>query len=211
MMGLILKDMLNLKSYAKMLLLFGAIFGFFSFVTDDSSTLDVMFAMICGMLVLTTMSYDDLAKWDRYALTMPITRKEIVRSKYIDAMIFSAAGFIVVTVVTFVICMIKGTSYSGTDLLTSVVLFFVAILLNCIMIPMLYKFGTEKARIIMILCALLPTGIILLVANMLKGAGIPMPSEQAVINFLYCLPVLLVAIIIVSYNCSQRIYAKKEF
>ena len=65
MKGLILKDLLNLKSTFKML---GAMIVFFAvaFLREGNSFVFGIIILMFAMMVVTTISYDDLAKWDAY-------------------------------------------------------------------------------------------------------------------------------------------------
>ena len=91
MKGLILKDLLNLKSTFKML---GVMMLFFAvvFLPQGNGAIFGIIIMMFAMMVVTTISCDDLAKWDAYALTMPVTRKEMVLSKYLVMVLLNTLG-----------------------------------------------------------------------------------------------------------------------
>ena len=44
------------------------------------------------MMSIYSFSYDSLAKWDRFGLSLPVTRKEVVASKYILSLLFCLIG-----------------------------------------------------------------------------------------------------------------------
>lgn len=93
MKGLILKDLLNLKSNIKFLILFMIVFGYISSVGDgNNSSFIGVIIVLCTTMIVSTFSYDDLNKWDSYVLTMPIKRDTIVLSKYLTMLIFSFIG-----------------------------------------------------------------------------------------------------------------------
>ena len=54
-----------------------------------------MITLMLSMQVITTMSYDEYAKWDKYALTMNINRKDIVLSKYVFFIMSIIIGMVV--------------------------------------------------------------------------------------------------------------------
>ena len=39
--------------------------------------------LLCGMIPVTLLAYDERSHWDQYALTLPVSRKEIVTGKYL--------------------------------------------------------------------------------------------------------------------------------
>ena len=51
------------------------------------------------MITITSFSYDALAKWDRYALSLPLTRKDIVAGKYLLSIILC----LLATILSFLI------------------------------------------------------------------------------------------------------------
>ena len=44
------------------------------------------------MMIVTTFSFDDNSKWTRYAMIMPVSKKELVGGKFIVLAIFCAVG-----------------------------------------------------------------------------------------------------------------------
>ena len=206
MKGLILKDLLNLKSTFKTL---GIMILFFAcvFIPQGNGFIFGIIILMFAMMVVTTISYDDLAKWDTYALTMPVTRKEIVTSKYLIMIILNTLGSLLALVVGIIGNMIMGQSFSLEILAITGVIFLIAFIFGSVIIPLIYKFGTEKARLMLILCALIPTALILLVEQM----KIPLPTNENPWTYLALLIGLTIAGMVVSFMISLRIYEKKEF
>ena len=77
MKGLIIKDILNLKNYMKQLILVLIFFIAYGIFLKNGTFVGTMITLMLSMQVITTMSYDEYAKWDKYALTMNINRKDI--------------------------------------------------------------------------------------------------------------------------------------
>ena len=46
------------------------------------------------MLLFTAVSYDEMAQFNKYALTLPVTRKDLVRSKYVLMLFLFLAGIV---------------------------------------------------------------------------------------------------------------------
>ncbi|KNZ40482.1 ABC-2 transporter permease [Acetobacterium bakii] len=206
MKGLILKDLLNLKGTFKtlgvMLLLFAVVF-----IPAGNNFVFGIIIFMFAMMVITTISYDDLARWDSYALTMPVTRKEIVLSKYLVLGILNITGAILSLCVGFIGTMVMGRSFSMEILAIIGVVFLIAIVFGSVMLPLIYKFGAEKARLMLILCALIPTGFLLL----LEQLQIPIPTDANPWLYLLILVAFTLAGLILSYGLSLKIYEKKEF
>ncbi|WP_303868901.1 ABC-2 transporter permease [Acetobacterium wieringae] len=206
MKGLILKDLLNLKSTFKML---GVMMVFFAvvFLPQGNGFIFGMIILMFAMMVVTTISYDDLAKWDAYALTMPVTRKEMVLSKYLVMVILNTLGAVLSLAVGIVGSIIMGKSFDLEILAIVGVIYLVALIFGSVIIPLIYKFGTEKARLLLVLCALIPTALILLVEQL----GVSLPTIGNPWIYLIALIGFSVVGVVLSYLISVKIYSEKEF
>ncbi|MGV8905305.1 MAG: ABC-2 transporter permease [Acetobacterium sp.] len=206
MKGLILKDLLNLKGTFKtlgvMMLLFTVIF-----IPQGNNFIFGIIIIMLAMMVITTISYDDLAKWDTYALTMPVTRKEMVLSKYLVLGILTISGAILSLIIGIIGTMIMGKSFSMEILAIIGVVFLIALVFGSLMLPLIYKFGAEKARLMLILCFLIPMGIIFLLEKM----NIPIPTTGNPWFYLFLLTAFTIGGLILSFVISLGIYQKKEF
>jgi len=206
MKGLILKDLINLEGTFKTL---GVMMLFFAvvFIPAGNNFIFGIIIFMFAMMVITTISYDDLAKWDTYALTMPVTRKEIVLSKYLVMGILNIAGALLSLVVGFIGTMIMGRSFSMEILAIIGVVFLIAFIFGSVILPLIYKFGAEKARLMLFLCALIPISILLVIEQM----NIPIPTDANPWIYLLLLIGFTLGGLILSFLISLRLYEKKEF
>lgn len=206
MKGLILKDLINLKSTFKMLGVMIFVFAVI-YIPQGNGFVFGMIILMFSMMVVTTISYDDLAKWDAYALTMPVTRKEIVLSKYLVMALSNTLGAVLALIVGIIGSMIMGQSFSTEVLAIIGVLYLIAFSFGSLMVPLIYRFGAEKARIMMFLCALIPTGLILLFTQI----KIPLPEAANPLIYFFLLLGFTVIMVVFSFFISLRIYSNKEF
>lgn len=211
MKGLIYKDIINLKSYVKMLLLMFCIFAVIFIPQGQVDFIVGYISLISCMMVVSTMSYDDMAKWDKYALTMPVTRKEVVSSKYLVMLLFTTIGTIIGIIITMISGFFVKEVYIDEMLISAVIVFSIALIFGSVLIPLIYKFGTQKARILIILCALTPTFIVIVGSKIMESLGVNMPTGEVIIKFIYFVPIVSIIILIVSYFISTNIYKRKEF
>ena len=206
MKGILYKDFLVLKKLGVIilgcLLLYGiiALFG-----GNDSSIFSFAVVFLGTMLPVTALAYDEQAKWDKYALSMPVSRTEMVVSKYLLCLIvFAIAGILNLSVE-----MIQKKGIIDTDaVLVSLAVLSLGILYVSVMLPLLYRFGVEKGRLMILLVVFVPVGIFML----LDWAGMSMPkSDTEMTALLKILPVVALAALILSVLVSVAIYQKKEF
>lgn len=216
MKGLIIKDILNLRNYMKQLILVFIFFVAYGIFLKNGVFVGSMITLMLSMQVITTMSYDEYAKWDKYALIMNINRKDIVLSKYVFFIMSIIIG-IVVGIISSSLINIISDSNVGIDeiLVTSIMVPCIFAILFCIIIPIVFKIGVEKARVVMMAIFFTPTILGFIIFKMAEKANIPMPDEatlELIFKFgLIGLIVLTVVFIFISYKISLSIYNKKEF
>ncbi|MDO5845804.1 MAG: ABC-2 transporter permease [Methanocorpusculum sp.] len=208
MNALVLKDLMNLrqslKTMAIMLLIFAVVF------IPAKNTLALYFLLIifAAMFPLTAMAYDDMVKWDRYALTMPLSRKDVVAGKYLLMLLMLGGAVAVSLAIAAVGSLIAPALFAVPE---SSFLFILiggslGLAYSSILLPVVYRFGTERTRYIMIgsmvaIGALL-LGVYFLFGDALSGMGA---------LFWGISPVVAAGMLAVSYRISLRIYAGKEF
>ncbi len=205
MFGLIIKDLLCLKKSAiKIAVLLGLYIVIFS-SSDNIILLSAMIIMISTMLILNTFAYDELSKWDYYALSLPVTKKQIVLCKYLLTVLFDIMGISI----TLLLYLIK--RQLNTEAVLSVcVLAATALVMAAVILPLLYKFGTQKARIWMIMIFLLPTAVTIGLGNLGVHPTAIMPSEGMIALLVWLsLPIALL-LYAGSYFLSYRIFENKE-
>ncbi len=200
MSALLYKDLRNLRRYIVQLLAiclaFGLIFGIsngnFYFVSGYAEMLSLM-------LVLNSMAYDEQCGWYRCALTMPISRKMLVGGKYLLGLISVVGGMIYALLLSAVGTIFFSTSFLEA-LCASGASSCVALILMSVLLPALFRYGTEKARLLMVLIFLLPVLLVLLLSRL----GLPAPDPSLLIALLIALPFVSVAMYLLSFLLSVR-------
>ncbi|HGM1168270.1 TPA: ABC-2 transporter permease [Clostridioides difficile] len=211
MKGLILKDLLNLKGNIKFILLFIIMFGFMSSLGDGNVNNFIgVIIVLCTTMIVSTFSYDDLNKLDSYVLTMPINRNDIVLSKYLTMLIFSFIGVLVSLIVSVTIGYFKNTLILNETLLINALILSISVCFGSLILPLIYKFGTERARLLMILCFLVPTLALLVFKSILENISSPISIEIILNTLVYSLPFVAILLFVISYFISSKIYSKKE-
>lgn len=215
MTGLIVKDFLVMRKSIKTYLLFLLFYfvmtalGFFpiSFITT-------LVQLIIMMLPLSAFSYDEMAKWDRYAFSLPLGRRAVAGARYLFALLLSlfAALFGLVS------CLVLSSFFHDPNLVENCLTVTVSLamgLLYCdILLPLTYRLGPERARPYFYLVIFLPIFLLfgaykLGLLNRLSFL-LELP-DAVVIPFLLLLPLLPLAGMGLSYLIACRILERKEF
>jgi ABC-2 type transport system permease protein len=205
MKGLILKDLINLKRYSRSIFVFIAIFGLFALMDQNWDFLEGMIILMFTMMTVTTFSYDDLAKWDPYALSLPVTRKQVVLGKYLVAALLAFSAVLLSLAVNGIFALVRDVDMVQ-KLITTYLILAAAIVFISILLPLIYKFGVEKSRIFLIVIFAAPTAAIIVMSNL----GIPIPKTDTLMLLLNLSPAILVALVCGSYAISKALFTKKE-
>lgn len=156
MSGLIIKDLLNLKKQILPLGVFFIIYFGISLVSKDSSFFSGMIMIFCSILPITALAYDDRAGWNKYALTMPVSRSMLVISKYVMSLILIGVGAVVVLLFNALF----GMNSLHESLVSTCTILFMGVIMLSLSLPLNYKFGIEKSRYVLIGVCVLPAAII---------------------------------------------------
>lgn len=205
MRGLILKDLYNLKKHSTIYIILLIFYLIIGISNENFSMFSSMMAIIAAILPITAMAYDEKSKWDRYALTMPVSRPDIVASKYILGLIFLLLAFLISMLFNIIIFKIDFIE----SLLANSVSLSVGIVIISFIFPIMFKYGVEKGRLLMMLVLFAPTGIIVLLSKI--GLNPEVINKEIIEKLLYLFPILAIVLLILSYLVSLSIYRKKEF
>lgn len=212
MYGLIVKDVLNLMRASKQIVLVFILYVGLSFFLKNNTFAPMMLVFFLAYQVISSFGYDDLVKWERFAMTMPITRKQLVRSKYLLLLLLTGIGVVFGCAVGGLLEIVTPTP-EGRFLniaLSVLAVGGVFLLMFSVQLPILFKFGSEKARMFLIIVFMVPAAFVYGGIALIKKYNIPMPSESTWKLLLGLTPVILAALLIISYMISVKVFQKKE-
>lgn len=208
MKSLILKDLLAFQSYVKTLVLFVLFFTIISFSMDDASFLSGMIIIWIAMLPISSFSYDQHAKWDLFAQTLPVTRKQIVQAKYVLGLLFVSFATVLAIILNIVVSSIKSLSIEWNVLIESnLMIGIVAIVFLSILFPLIYKFGVEKSRMLIIVVVAIPSIIFIYFSNNNFHLLNNVTSQTLLAGGV----VTAIIVMIISYIISLKLYTAKDF
>ena len=101
--ALLKKDLYNLSSYKTSLIIILILVPIFCISISDIQFIIPALTMMLGMIAISTFSYDDMSKANKYINAMPCTKKEVVRGKYILAIMGIFLGGVIGTIVTIIV------------------------------------------------------------------------------------------------------------
>lgn len=210
MKSVVLNDLYNISHNAKQMIFLLVFWAVCFFTSIDKGGYIILCAILASMMTITTFSFDEKCDWAKYVLVMPNSRKGYVAAKYLTNLIFSMAGILWGMVITTVVCLMKGNFDILQILFCAYGGIAITVLLSCVWIPLLIKFGAEKSRMIMIAVVALPVLLVAWIGNELSKRGM-LPSMQMLKMIAYISPLLLILLVAVTMSISIKIFQKKEF
>lgn len=214
MLALLKKDLFILRKTCLVyivMLLFYIVFGA---VSGNFAMFQSFVVLVTMMLPVTSMSCDERSHWDKYGLSLPLSRHSVVFAKYLFTGLAMVAGMGFSAVVMVVYAVL--THQPLTAELFSLPLLFTCIGLAMadIGLPLIYLLGTEKGRYAM---ASLIWGIALIPVLLVKLFGIDVYQffEDAFVamsgSVLAALAAGTAVLTVLSVLFSAAVYERKEF
>lgn len=213
MLGLLRKDLFNLSGQLKFYACI-PVMGLVICISQKSlSYAQIMMSILILFVPLSAFAYDEMSNFNAYALTLPVTRKNIVNAKYVLSLILVALVIILACMIAFV------ASVLPTDVIVSDWVEYISIvvcvalivnIINCVMLPLMFQFGSEKSRV-MLMILFFAVGIIGYLINSMNL--IDLSILESISTMMFCIGVVTISIIIeaVSVLVSYRILSHKEF
>lgn len=207
MKGLLLKDFFVLKKVLHSLTLLMLMCAFYAALGVDYSIFSTIIGIISVLYISNTFSYDYYCKWDGYCDSMPVSRKTMVREKYLLGLILLAVATIASSLLILVYTLLKNEVSEFSSIFGTVI---ASVLMLSVLLPMLYKFGVEKARIyfMIIMFSVYAVFILLLKSKLIFFDFVYEGSETMMIS---AVTLIAFGLLFISYKISCGIMAKKEF
>ena len=181
MTGLIYKDFLALKGHLSTYVVFFVIYGGLCIAGVFSpSVLAGMVVLISIITPMTTVTSDDISRWNRFAVASPACRRGVVAGKYLFTLLMVLLSAVLVAVLLVVLALAGGLGDGSLAeyLLATLACGGIALLLNGVTLPLLLKFGAEKARMVSMALFLVVFGGTAL-AGLAVDSGFAFPAPPA--------------------------------
>lgn len=204
MKGLLLKDFYVIKKYFRFYLILIPVFLVASFFSDDGTGFVACYPMILlAMVPMNLLAYDEGFKWDRYCAALPCSRAAQVSAKYVVMLCIFALVFVLSALVQILRIVSCSGDFAGFGFMLAV-LFSLGTISPAISMPIIYKFGVSKGRVVSIAV------FALLVAVSTGKDALPTPPVESIGSLsLIAIPVCS-AIFAASWLLSIRFYKQRE-
>ena len=220
MTGLILKDYLVMQKTLRYYLLLMAIYSLLVFTGAFTYSIISGFTVMLGAVApMSAFAYDEQAKWDKFAAATPVGRRGVVKARYLYTLILLLGGGVLSTLVSMAVVNFGKAEVEAwwEPIVVVTVVLLVGVALNAAILPVLFKFGAEKSRVISLIIFVTVFGGMALLAmvtdssgqNPLRNLGDALAALPPAL--LIAAPVAVIfALFWLSYRVSVGIYQKKE-
>ncbi|MDD6042358.1 MAG: ABC-2 transporter permease [Eubacteriaceae bacterium] len=212
MRGLIQKDLCLVLQRSRVLVVIIGIGALMGMSTDGSFVIGFL-TMICAILTVGTISYDEFDNGYPFIMTLPITRKTYVDSKYVFCLMGGLVGWIISLVIYFICMIVKGNTITISSIAETAAFIPVLVLLIALLLPMQLKYGAEKSRVVIIAVGgtawALGYFVLSNLPNSMKPEAFFTGLSDTVITV--ALVVICIILLAVSYFASLHIMEKKEY
>ena len=211
MKGLWTKDIRLISSQQKNLAVIWLVAAGILIATDQISFAITYTSVITIMTAISTISYDTFDNGNAFLFTLPFSRKEYTREKYLFSlfwgMITVIGGILLVVIVTAA----KGTLLMRSEEIVMTVLLNIPMLLifQSMALPFLLKYEAEKGRIAL--------AAVIFFFKMFETAGIELidivMNQMYLKNITLWASIYIISIVIwfLSLKIAEGIMLKKEF
>lgn len=202
MTGFLKRDLslqaVNAKFYLCFVLAFAGLAVFGDFSASFASLYLVIFS---GTSIMSLFSYDEANHWEAYAAAAPNGRRAMVDARYLLAV---GIGAVVLLFQLLLGILTKSDQLETALLYTGAFFLYAAVIL-----PISYRFGGTKSRMVMIVVVAAFSALIAIGATSLHvfSDGDPL---AALGHLPALLPLVGSAVLAISHRISRHIMAKKE-
>ena len=207
MKGLLLKDLYMMKKYCKAYLLLIVIFVAVSFASSENLFFVFYPCLLCGMIPVNLLAYDERSRWLQYSETMPYTKGQIVSGKYVIGLATQVSVLLITGIAQAIRMSMNDAFVLGEYLVLMMLLLILSLLASSITLPFMFKLGVEKGRMAYyIMIGIVCAGSIIL-SNLLSGG---MQEEIKLNGILPIICLIGIGIYALSWYLSVAFYKKRE-
>ena len=207
MKGLMLKEFYMAWKYCWLFLVITLVFlGMAMLPSSENLFLLVYPSALACFIPVTLLSYDSQSKWDVYFETLPTSRAQYVSAKYLIGLIYGefVLGLTALTQLLAMKLNAEGDLNQLWSLLCAIQ--FLAITPPALCLPLIFKWGVEKGRIVfLVMIGVVCGGSAVLALNVNDGGIFSLPGNLSV--WLLLGAIVLYAL---SWRLSIRLYRTRQ-
>ncbi|MBS5520811.1 MAG: ABC-2 transporter permease [Clostridiales bacterium] len=206
--GIILTDFYTLKKQLSLCGILGLVYLGIGVANHTAWSMMAFMVLFATILPVNSFSSNDSCRWDVYANTLPVGRKDFVNAKFLLIFILAGCAFL-----CGVIAVMADNMIHKAPLFEAIIVPFIAgacgLIYASIFVTLIFKFGMERARVFLVAAFLIPA----LFMFSLPKMGFDLQSFWGVLDKQLLFSVLFTATIVVlgiTYGLCRIFYRAKE-
>lgn len=207
MKGLLLKDWYMTKKYCRSYLLICVCFVILSLASEGNMFFVFYPCLLCGMIPVNLLGYDERSRWTEYSGALPYTRAQIVSAKYLIGLFAQIAVLAVNSIAQGIKMTVDGSFVLTEFLVLVMMLLIMSTVTSSLTLPFVFKLGVEKGRSVYFVTVGLVCAVSIVASNLFSD------GLQAEIELNAILPVICligIGIYALSWYLSVAFYKKRE-
>lgn len=214
MKGLLRNNFSAVCANAKVFSIFMLLFGIFvAAVVSQSAQIGYAMTGMVGFSfnAVAVVKNEYVSKWGKYKLTLPVRRADIIKSLYLNHIIWLLIGTLFVGAGIGLSYFLHGCAFDQSiDILTMFALgISMSLFMGAIFFPIFFFGGEERSEVFLVISILCAFGIDLLLVSILNEL-----LEPGFTTILFGAAALVVSSLLafaVSYPLTVRIFRRKEY
>ena len=209
MKALLYKDFITLWKNLKNYLLMCVIFQVASIAGENFEFMRFYPLILVSSLPHTLLAYDERSGWEKYALALPVSRRKLVSSKYLMGLMLQGAMLLLAAVTLRICYWMEGYFDAWEYWFELIVLLVLGDAVMCAALPMTFRMGTEKGRLVNMLSYGILGGV--LVIGVLLGSELGL--NEVTLGKWVLVPILAIPAVMLpaSWLLAIHFYEKREF
>ena len=214
MKGLLKNNFFTVLANVKVFSVFMLILGIFvAAVRSQSFQIGYVLIGIVGFSVnaIVGVKNEFFSKWGKYKLTTPVKREDIVKSLFLNQIIWLVIGTLFAGIVMGVSWLLHGCPFDQSiDALTLVALgISVSLFMGAMFFPLFYLGGVERSDVFLVITLLCSFGIDLVITTVINEL-----LDPGITTILFGASALIASSLlafVLSYTLSVFIFKRKEY
>ena len=212
MNGLIRNNFYSMEGNLKLSFLMAAALVFSPLIINNAAVYPMIIAVQVFLFVANTgtaLHADEVAKWNKFEITLPVKRSAIIGAKYITFAILILCG-LAIGFCTAICISLSGQTWNSSSILWGYEYGLGLSLISIsLMYPIILKIGTEKNELALLLSAFAAVALMCLIAAALSPLTGEMNLQHPLVGMISIPAALLMFLI--SFAVSVKIHKNKEF
>lgn len=213
MKGLLLKDWYMLWKEVKYYVPFTVVYALVAAFTGVPMMFVMINVMLGSMIVKSLMAREEQNKWNSMAVNLPVTVKEMVTEKYLIGLVGTLAS----NVVSFLVLLVIKLAFQRNTQMPLFPFFMIYMGFGAIYLagelPVLFKFGTTKGRVVFMTVVALLAGVSAAVSSTLsESVSLKNGMQEGELLVVAAVLIIVAALAVAgSVRLSVAFYEKREF